>query len=289
MRPAPESHQQHQIYLPTSGHDHQACAKPVTGSHFWSTNLLSVEPSGSTICRARGPTATCGYLYRRQRQRRHRHGSHRGSICRQVIAEKFAEAGLLVSSKMEPMAWPDPVWSSLILYAACQVMACLMPGLAWSGLTWPDPVWSSLVQSDPAWCLACPIANWQGAATASGYGIASRCDGVNVNVVGAWLLRRVGVCGAVWVCICVVVCWFVGPYGCGICGRWWIGFVWQYGRGICGRGRWWIGLWWQCGRGRFVERCRCGLVCGGWIGAEMCGSRSLVSSSSKSVLCMVGA
>ena len=39
----------------------------------------------------------------------------------------------------------------------------------------------------------------------------------------------------------------------------------------------------------FVDSVVGGLVCGCWIGAEMCGSRSLVSSESMSVLCMVGA
>ena len=49
-----------------------------------------------------------------------------------------------------------------------------------------------------------------------------------------------------------------------------------YWRGICG-----VCMVWYL---RVVG----GLVCGCWIGAEMCVSRSLVSSESMSVLCMVG-
>ena len=60
--PVPESHQQHPIYLPTNGHNHQACAKPVPGSHFRSTNRLP----------------TNWYLHQR---RWRRHGMRRGLIC----------------------------------------------------------------------------------------------------------------------------------------------------------------------------------------------------------------
>ena len=61
--PVPESHQQHPIYLPTNGHNHQACAKPVPGSHFRSTNRLP----------------TNWYLHQR---RWRRHGMRRGLIRR---------------------------------------------------------------------------------------------------------------------------------------------------------------------------------------------------------------
>ena len=101
--------------LPTNGHSHQACAKPVTGSHFRSTNCL----------------ATSGHVKQRQRQRRRLHDSHCGVMCCQVWRKNLRT---LVSSNAKPTAWPGLILSGLILYglilyAACQIMACLMPGL----------------------------------------------------------------------------------------------------------------------------------------------------------------
>ena len=94
------------------------------------------------------------------------------------LAEKFAEAGLLVSSNAKPMAWPglilsgfvwpDPVcglsntWPVMILYVAClipglfscwrvacQVMACSgsVRGLSGHGLFW-FLIWFCSVLSD---------------------------------------------------------------------------------------------------------------------------------------------
>ena len=73
---------------------------------------------------------------------------------------------------------------------------------------------------------------------------------------------------AVWVCVFVE---------CGICGLVCASVV--VGGLVCG----------SYGRGDLVDCVVGGLVCGCWIGAEMCVSRSLVSSNSMSVLCMVGA
>ena len=78
------------------------------------------------------------------------------------LAEKFAEAGLLVSSNAKPMAWPDLILSGLvlyglILYAACLAVTCLVPGLCachglfrfrlvlYAACLIPDPVWFGLV------------------------------------------------------------------------------------------------------------------------------------------------
>ena len=161
-------------------------------------------------------------------------------------------------------AWSGLIWSDLIWYLVCvlsgvwpvRYAACQVTGIC------PGLVWFSLVQSDPV-CLACPIANCQGAASTSTSvrrqrqrrrGPASR---VSVWVMGLWGSVSVAVV-RLWGCMVVVsvecVC------ACGICGLYWCVSV------VVG-----------------------GLVCGGWIGAEICGCRSLVSSNSKSVLCMVGA
>ena len=110
----------------------QSSLRHVPGSHFWSTIRLP----------------TSGHVKQRQRQRRRLHDSHCGVMCCQVWRKNLRT---LVSSNAKPTAWPglilsgfvwpDPVcglsdtWpvqllaGGLILYVACQVMACLVPGL----------------------------------------------------------------------------------------------------------------------------------------------------------------
>ena len=90
--------------LPTSGHSHQACGMwPVPGSYSLSSRCLP----------------TSGHVKQRQR----RHGSHRGSICCQVWPENLRrpDAGLVGDGT-----------GGLCL--ACQVTACLIPGLSNCGL-----------------------------------------------------------------------------------------------------------------------------------------------------------
>ena len=102
------------------------------------------------------------------------------------------------------------------------------PGNCWSRRKWSvnglhglhrGLIWSSLVQSDPAWCLACgPIANWQGAATASGvWPRFKRMRRLSTHETGGGCRRRLSAsawasAGPAWrrVSICVVVWWFVG-------------------------------------------------------------------------------
>ena len=100
--------------------------------------------------------------------------------------------------------------------------------------------------------VACRIANGTEAASTSGYGIASRCVGVNVcvdNVNVGPALRRVWVfVEAVWVCVCG---------GC-------MGVVSVF---------------------VVVDSVVGGLVCGGWIGAESVGTGTLVSAKMGSIWC----
>ena len=154
-------------------------------------------------------------------------------------------------------------------------MGCLIP--EWFGLIRPDLVFglirSCLVQSDPV-CLACPIADWYGAATASV--LHQRlCIGVNVNV-------DVGRAASSGRCVCA----FVGLYV--FVEAVWLWYLWSVVSVVwlCVCGRWWIGLWvvWMCGD--LVDCVVGGLVCGGWIGAEMCVSRTLVSSNSECRCCV---
>ena len=90
-----------------------------------------------------------------------------------------------------------------------------------------------------------------GAATTSGYGIASRCDGVNVCVGGRacveWASVSLCVCGAVCVCGGCMVVVFVE---CGICGLVCASVV--VGGLVCG----------SYGRGDLVDCVVGGLVCG---------------------------
>ena len=125
-------------HLPTSGHNqslrHVACAWVILAH----SNCLPVEPQARLYVglgpdsnkRARQTTSTPTTAPARLALR---------SNVLSGLAEKFAEAGLLVSSNAKPTAWPDLILSGLvlyglILYAACQIMACLMPGLIWFGL-----------------------------------------------------------------------------------------------------------------------------------------------------------
>ncbi len=162
-----------------------------------------------------GPTATSGHVKQRQRQRRRLHDSHCGVMCCQVWQKNLQRPA---SSNAKPMAWP---------------------GLILSGFVWPDPVW----------CLACRIADWCVAASASSATTSAR--------------RRLRLRRWAWAASCVRLCRcvVVGPYGRGICGV----CVVSVERGC-------VFLWRLDGRGGrmvvvFVE---CGCVLDGVVGGLVC-------------------
>ena len=153
MWPVPGSHL-YPICLPTSGHNHQACAKPVTGSHFRSTNRLPVEPSGSTAGHQAGykpaPSGLTVGLEARQRQAGTCVSVNDGVSTDRIASRINPRSGLrgkicgdrpLVSSNAGSMAWPGLVrgssryglsdtWPVELRSMACWCVACLIPGLS---------------------------------------------------------------------------------------------------------------------------------------------------------------
>ena len=162
---------------PVSGSRFPVLCHGLAGPQPWQQAGTDIKPAqwpapGSRLLSSRC-LSTSGYLHlRRQRQRRHRHGSHRGSICCQVWPENLRR----------PACWPRRRRGQqlgLIRFGAWPV-SCLIPGwLNCVCMSWPDPVWSSLVLSDPVRYLACRIADWQGAASASGLRLHRGCDCVS--------------------------------------------------------------------------------------------------------------
>ena len=233
---------------------------------------FAVEPEGSTYNRAWGPDGTC--------------------ICVDGVNDDGVDNVIGPAAGGIAEAWPVKVWRHGRLnyeYVACRIAdsataSVLRRRVRSSGLL--GPTIGPLEAGRPEGRTVSPLeAGW---ASTSGYGIASRCDGVNVCVDNV----NVGGGSASRGCLCVVVCF---------CGAVWLCvFVGLYGRGICGVCMGVVSVFVG------VDSVVGGLVCGGCMGAEiwwtvslvdwfvwqcgrgMCGNQTLVSSKSMSVLCVVG-
>ena len=202
MWPVPESHQQHQIYLPTSGYGksgieygqcltHTFCSnrpanrRVLTSSLRKACDWLTLLANKPPLCRAvrldymsglrpdsdkRVPASISTSTSACQRQRQHRRVNVNDNIGVSTsttasariasrinplsgLAEKFAETGLLVSSKMGSMDWPGLAWPDPVWFGTWSV-SCLMPGLPGYGLpgAWPVELGMHvLVWFGPVW------------------------------------------------------------------------------------------------------------------------------------------